>query len=83
MELNIKRLKLSEAQIAFMRGVSGEKGLYVPRYPSNRTGGALAKKGLVAFHWGVNRWVLTFEGERIIEMIRVMRGPICNKGGAA
>lgn len=48
--------------MTFMRGLAGEKDIYVPRCPYSQTGVAFAKKGLVAFHWGANRWGLTYEG---------------------
>ncbi|HEY3982694.1 hypothetical protein [Cedecea sp.] len=67
MELKNKELKLSEAQVDFMRRVADVKGGYALQSPSCRTGTALVKKGLVMFHWGVNRWALTFEGGQFLK----------------
>ncbi|MDS0023158.1 MULTISPECIES: hypothetical protein [Enterobacter cloacae complex] len=80
MAVKTKSLKVSKAQLAFMRGLAGEKGIYVPRYPSSRTGVALAKKGFVEFHWGVNRWGLTYEGLRFLGIIGE---EAASEGGAA
>lgn len=80
MAVKTKSKKVSEAQMDFMRGLAGEKGIYVPRYPSSRTGVALAKKGLVEFHWGVNRWGLTYEGLRFLGIIDE---EAASEGGAA
>ncbi|WP_320731690.1 hypothetical protein [Enterobacter roggenkampii] len=80
MAVKTKSLKVSKAQLAFMRGLAGEKGIYVPRYPSSRTGVALAKKGFVEFHWGVNRWGLTYEGLRFLGIIGEESA---SEGGAA
>ncbi|WP_323630639.1 hypothetical protein [Enterobacter hormaechei] len=80
MAVKTKRLKVSEAQMTFMRGIAGEKGIYVPRYPSSRTGVALAKKGLVEFRWGINRWGLTYEG---LKFLGIIDDAAASKGGAA
>ncbi|MED5724292.1 hypothetical protein [Enterobacter hormaechei] len=80
MAVKTKRVKLSEAQMTFMRGLAGEKGVYVPRSPSSQTGVALAKKGLVDFHWGVNRWGLTYEG---LLLLGIVNEEAASEGGAA
>ncbi len=66
--------------MTFMRGIAGEKGVYVPRYPTSRTGLALAKKGLVQFHWGANRWGLTYEG---LQFLGIIGEEAASEGGVA
>lgn len=66
--------------MTFMRGIAGEKGVYVSRYPTSRTGLALAKKGLVQFHWGANRWGLTYEG---LQFLGIIGEEAASEGGVA
>ncbi|ELY2660629.1 hypothetical protein SMC03_000414 [Cronobacter sakazakii] len=80
MAVKTRRMKVTEAQMTFMRGIAGEKGVYVPRYPTSRTGLALAKKGLVQFHWGANRWGLTYEG---LQFLGIIGEEAASEGGVA
>ncbi|MEI7174725.1 hypothetical protein [Pectobacterium carotovorum] len=56
-----KNKPLTSVQRDFMEALRSGKG-YVPRRPTNSTGQALFRRGLVRFEYGYNRWVLTDAG---------------------
>ncbi|MEQ6971255.1 hypothetical protein [Pectobacterium polaris] len=56
-----KNNNLTYAQRNFMEALRSGKG-YAPRSPTNSTGQALFRRGLVRFEYGYNRWVLTDAG---------------------